>query len=82
MYYNEGTDVSDEKLIHKKNKKTISICIKGKEYRYVANPGENIERIFRSLKGVMNHSEAGYRALNYLKKHDAVCYYGGFTHDY
>ena len=74
---NEGTEVNGEKLMTEEGQDVISVKIGGKEYRYIAKPdcGKSIKEIWKSFKGMMRYSKAGFRALAYLKKY-TLCYYG------
>lgn len=70
----DATNVTNPHIVQEKKGKGISVTINGKEYRYVS-PDRSTEDLFRSFMGMYKHANAGYKALNYLKK-NALCYYG------
>ena len=70
----EATNVTDAKIVKEKRGSGISVKINGKEYRYVS-PSKSTEDLFKSFNGMLNHGNAGWKALNWLKK-NALCYYG------
>ena len=70
----EGTNVSVGTIVKEKKGTGLSVTINGKEYRYVS-PTKSTEELAKSFNGMMKHANAGYKALNWLKK-NAICYYG------
>ena len=70
----DATNVTNPHIVQEKKGKGISVTINGKEYRYVS-PDRSTEDLFHSFMGMYKHANAGYKALNYLKK-NALCYYG------
>lgn len=70
----DATNVTNPHIVQERKGKGISVTINGKEYRYVS-PDRSTEDLFRSFMGMYKHANAGYKALNYLKK-NALCYYG------
>lgn len=70
----DATSVTNPHIVQERKGKGISVTVNGKEYRYVS-PDRSTEDLFRSFMGMYKHANAGYKALNYLKK-NALCYYG------
>lgn len=70
----EAINVTDAKIVREKNGTAISVKINGKEYRYVSATKSTAE-LYRSFMGQLKHANAGYKALNWLKK-NALEYYG------
>lgn len=70
----DATNVTNPHIVQERKGKGISVTVNGKEYRYVS-PDRSTEDLFRSFMGMYKHANAGYKALNYLKK-NALCYYG------
>ena len=69
----DATNVTNPHIVQEKKGKGISVTVNGKEYRYVS-PDRSTEDLFHSFMGMYKHANAGYKALNYLKK-NALCYY-------
>lgn len=67
-------NVTNPHIVQEKRGKGISVTVNGKEYRYVS-PYRSTEDLFKSFMGQMRYANAGYKALNWLKK-NALCYYG------
>lgn len=70
----EAINVTDAKIIREKNGTAISVKVNGTEYRYVSATKSTAD-LYRSFMGQLKHANAGYKALNWLKK-NALEYYG------
>lgn len=70
----DATNVTNPHIVQERKGKGISVTVNGKEYRYVS-PDRSTEDLFHSFMGMYKHANAGYKALNYLKR-NALCYYG------
>lgn len=70
----EATNVTDAKIVHEKKGTAISVKINGTEYRYVSSTKSTAD-LYRSFMGMLKHANAGYKAINWLKK-NALEYYG------
>lgn len=70
----DATNVTNPHIVQERKGKGISVTVNGKEYRYVS-PDRSTEDLFKSFMGMYKHANAGYKALNYLKR-NALCYYG------
>lgn len=73
----EAINVTDAKIVREKNGTAISVKVNGTEYRYVSATKSTAE-LYRSFMGQLKHANAGYKALNWLKK-NALEYYGSKT---
>jgi hypothetical protein len=71
----EATNVTDAKIVKEKKGSGISVKVNGIEYRYVSKD-KSTDDLFHSFNGILKHGNAGYRALNWLRK-SALRYYGG-----
>jgi hypothetical protein len=71
---NEALNVTDPKIVKEKKGTGISVMVNGHEYRYVS-PTISTEKLFKSFTGMLAHGNAGFKALNWLKK-NSLCYYG------
>lgn len=70
----DATNVTNPHIVQERKGKGISVTVNGKEYRYVS-PDRSTEDLFKSFMGMYTRANAGYKALNYLKR-NALCYYG------
>lgn len=74
MLNEDAINVTNPHIVHEKKGLGISVTVNGKEYRYVS-PDRATPDLFRSFMGMYGHANAGYKALNWLKR-NALCYYG------
>lgn len=70
----EAINVTDAKIVREKKGTAISVKVNGTEYRYVSATKSTAD-LYRSFMGQLKHANAGYKALNWLKK-NALEYYG------
>lgn len=74
MLNEDAINVTNPHIVHEKKGLGISVTVNGKEYRYVS-PDRSTPDLFKSFMGMYKHANAGYKALNWLKR-NALCYYG------